>query len=61
MGLLFVFVGLVLQLVLVGATVYGIYLSFLKHWGLGIAALLVPGFGLVVGAAKLLLKKDLLA
>ena len=58
---IFVFVAFLFQLALLGVTVYGIYLSFLKHWGLGLISILVPGFALVVGGAKLLLKKELLA
>jgi len=41
--------------------IYGIYICFLKKWYLGAVALLVPGFALVIGAAKLFFKKDLLA
>jgi hypothetical protein len=41
--------------------VYGVYLSFNKKWYLGAVALLVPGFALVIGAAKFLFRKDLLA
>ena len=39
---------------------YGTYLAFKKKWYMGVVALLVPGFSLVVGAAKLLFKKDIL-
>ena len=39
--------------------VYGIYVSFLKKWYLGAAALLIPGFALVVGLFKIF-KKDIL-
>lgn len=39
---------------------YGAYEAFKKKWYLGAVALLIPGFALVVGAAKLFFKKDLL-
>lgn len=39
---------------------YGAYLSFKKKWYMGAVALFVPGFALIVGAAKFLFKKDLL-
>jgi uncharacterized membrane protein YjjP (DUF1212 family) len=41
--------------------IYGIYVCFLKKWYFGAVALFVPGFALIVGAAKLFFKKDLLA
>lgn len=34
--------------------VYGVVLSFKKHWACGLAAIVVPGFALVIGSAKLL-------
>lgn len=40
-------------------SIYGIYTAFLKKWYIGVAALLVPGFAMVVGIAKLF-KKDIL-
>jgi hypothetical protein len=39
---------------------YGTVLCFKKKWYMGLAALAVPGFALVVGAAKAFFKKDLL-
>jgi hypothetical protein len=45
----------------VALEIYGIYLCFLKKWYLGAVGLIVPGFALVIGAAKLFFKKDLLA
>jgi hypothetical protein len=39
---------------------YGIYTCFMKKWYLGAAALLIPGFALVIGAFKFF-KKDLLS
>jgi hypothetical protein len=41
--------------------IYGMYICFCKKWYLGAVALLVPGFALVIGAAKVFFKKDLLA
>ena len=40
--------------------IYGAYQAFKKKWYFGVAALLVPGFGLVVGCAKFFFKKDIL-
>jgi hypothetical protein len=40
--------------------VYGIYTSFIKKWYFGVAALVIPGFALVVGAFKFFGKKDIL-
>lgn len=43
------------------AQVYGIVLGFKKSWIAGLAALAVPPFALVVGAAKMFAGKNLLA
>lgn len=48
-------------LIVVALQIYGIYLSFRKKWYIGVAALAVPGFGLVVGTLKFFFKKDILA
>jgi hypothetical protein len=58
---IFGFLLFVLQLAILGVTVYGICLSFKKHWALRLTSVFIPGFALVVGGAKLLLKKELLA
>lgn len=54
-----------LFLALMASNIYihlvGIVASFKKAWYVGVAALLVPGFALVIGLAKTLFKKDLLA
>lgn len=41
--------------------IYGTYVCFVKKWYFGAVALFVPGFALIIGAAKLFFKKDLLA
>lgn len=43
-----------------GVSIYGVVLSFKKVWYVGLAALVFPLFGLTVGIAKLIFKKDLL-
>lgn len=57
-------IGLLVAISLLGLYVasglYGIYLSFKKKWYIGAISLIVPGFSLVVGIAKLIFKKDLL-
>lgn len=58
---IFMFLLLALQVAMFGITAYGVYLSCLKHWGLGVVSILVPGFALVIGGAKLIFKKELLA
>jgi hypothetical protein len=40
--------------------IYGTVVCFRKKWYMGLAALAVPGFSLVIGVAKLFFKKDLL-
>ncbi len=49
---LFILVGLALQ-------VYGVLVSFSKKWYFGLLSLLIPGFAMVVGGAKVL-GKDIL-
>lgn len=51
--------GFALVMASIVAQVYGVVLSFRKKWYVGLAALAVPAFALVVGGAKLL-GKDLL-
>ncbi len=62
-GILFIILILLFGALLVaymGASFYGIYLSFKKKWYIGAVSLLVPGFPLIVGLYKLITKKDLL-
>jgi lysylphosphatidylglycerol synthetase-like protein (DUF2156 family) len=40
--------------------VYGIVLSFRKAWYIGLISILVPFFALIVGAAKLFFRTDIL-
>jgi hypothetical protein len=49
-----------LWLALAGLSVYGIILSFKKKLYIGAVALFLPLFGLVIGTAKVIFKKDLL-
>lgn len=57
--LLMIFMG-ILQVLLTGLYIYGIYLAFNKKWYLGVLALIFSGFGVVLGGAKLFFKEDLL-
>lgn len=57
LSLLFIILIAVLQLAVLGVAVYGIYLSFQKAWYIGLAALVFPVFGFVVGSAKLFNKE----
>lgn len=57
--LLFVLLILASCLAIFCVQIYGTYVSFCKKWYIGLAALVFPGFAVVVGAAKLF-KKDLL-
>lgn len=59
--MIFQLLMLALWLATTGCIFYGVYLAFKKHIALGVVSILVPGFPLVLGAAKLLFKKDLLA
>ena len=58
------FIGAVLvgtlQVALIGAYVYGVYLCFNKSWICGLAGLLIAFFAVAVGAAKFVLNHDLL-
>lgn len=59
-GLFALLFFLVINLILVSLVIYGIVLSFQKAWYVGLAALVFPAFGLVVGLAKFVFKKDIL-
>ena len=59
-SLLFVLLAVLLNVVALGVTIYGVVISFKKAWYVGLAALVFPIFGFVVGGAKLLLKKNIL-
>ena len=50
-------IGLVLASV--ALQIYGTYLCFVKKWYMGVVALIVPAFAMVVGVFKLF-KKDIL-
>lgn len=57
---LFLLTVLSFWVALAGLSVYGIILSFNKKWYIGAVALFLPLFGLVIGTAKVVFKKDLL-
>jgi hypothetical protein len=43
-----------------GFHIHGIILSFKKKWYIGLAALTIPWFALIISIAKVFFKKDLL-
>jgi hypothetical protein len=57
---LFFLAMIALSIGLFGLHLYGAYLGFQKKWYIGLAALLVGGFGVIIGAAKLFFNKDLI-
>jgi uncharacterized ion transporter superfamily protein YfcC len=60
MAFLFLFLVLALNLLGLILAIYGIVLSFRKAWYVGLAALVFPLFGFIVGVTKFLGGTDIL-
>ena len=58
--LVFLALAVLSSLVLFGLHVHGIVLSFKKKWYLGVVSLVIPWFAVIVSAAKLFFKRDIL-
>ena len=57
---LFVLFMVVLSIALFALHIYGAILGFRVKWYIGLLALLFGGFGILLGIAKFIFKKDLL-
>lgn len=62
MSTLLMFLGVILLVILdIVLHLHGIMLAFKKKWYIGVIAIVVPFFALIVSLAKILFKKDILA
>lgn len=59
-ALIMILLTVILSLILIGITLYGVVISFQSKWYFGVLSLLVPGMATFIGLYKLLTKENVL-